>query len=94
MIRIVRAAAVSAVVAGAAFLTISGSAFADGKTTVQSLKDKGYSCEHTATNMTTCTKSGEKDQTCSENEDTCVVLLVKNPARRIQPINVGRALIG
>jgi hypothetical protein len=67
-------------------LTILASALAAGgtataavasttdKVSIQSLKDKGYSCEHAATNMTTCTKSGEKDQTCSESEDSCVVL--------------------
>lgn len=78
MFRIVRTAAavtLATLVAGGAFLAISGDALADGKTTVQSLKDKGYSCEHAATNMTSCTKTGEKDQTCSESEDTCVILL-------------------
>src|SRR3954447_17083333 len=62
-------------------LGVAGTAFA-APVTIDSLKKSGWECSHSATNMTTCSKTGAKDYTCSESEDKCEQLLIVTTSGR------------
>ncbi len=75
----------------AAALSIAGAMVpvAQAETT-QEVKDKGYSCEHTADNFTTCTNSDGHEYWCEESTDSCakIKLEVAKKLKFLGPVKV------